>query len=83
MKSHEEIFRHVVGLMSRMFELDSGSLHENSLLFSELDIDSIDAVDLIVELTAYTGKRIPPESFKSVRTIGDIVTAIEELIKND
>lgn len=83
MKSREEIHTHVVSVISRMFELDAESLHENALLFGELDIDSIDAVDLIVELANYTGKRIPPETFKNVRTVGDIVSAIEELMRND
>lgn len=83
MKSREEIFRHVTELMGKMFELDSDLLVEDAHLYDDLDVDSIDAVDLIVELKAYTGKKISPEDFKNVRTIGDIVTAVEDLLKND
>ncbi|MES2605827.1 MAG: acyl carrier protein [Pseudomonadota bacterium] len=82
MKSREEIFSHVTGLMAKMFELDPAVLTENARIYDEFDIDSIDAVDLIVELRSYTGKKISPEDFKNVQTIGDIVNCVEALIKN-
>jgi acyl carrier protein len=44
-----------------------------------LDIDSIDAVDLIVRLREITGKRVPPEKFKEVRTVGDLIEVLENL----
>jgi acyl carrier protein len=69
--------------MSDLFEIDPAKLSEEAELYDELDIDSIDAVDLIVELKNFTGKKIAPEDFKSVRTVGDIVDAVEELLKND
>ena len=83
MKSREDILQHVVGLIADMFELDSNVLTEEAQLYDDLDIDSIDAVDLIVELKNYTGKKISPDDFKNVRTIGDIVTAVEQLLADD
>ena len=83
MKSRQEIFEHVTHLMATMFELDKGELVESANLYEDLDVDSIDAVDLIVELKSYTGKKISPEDFKNVRTIGDVVTAIEDLLGHD
>ena len=83
MPSREEIRRHVIELMSKMFELDAGVLTDDAHLYDDLDIDSIDAVDLIVELKNWTGKKISPENFKNVRTVGDIVTAVEGLLAND
>lgn len=68
--------------MAKMFELDPAVLTENARIYDEFDIDSIDAVDLIVELRSYTGKKISPEDFKNVQTIGDIVNCVEALIKN-
>lgn len=82
MKTRNEIYNHVTGLMADMFELDRADMSEQARLYEDLDIDSIDAVDLIVELKAYTGKKISPDDFKSVRTIGDIVTAVEGLLAN-
>lgn len=49
-------------------------------LFEELDLDSIDAVDLAIKLQEMTGKRIKPEEFKSVRTVGDVVAAVHALL---
>jgi acyl carrier protein len=79
-KSRAEVFSHVTSLMGTMFGLDAASLTENTLLYDELDIDSIDAVDLIVELQSCTGKKIGPEDFQNARTVGDIVNALEALI---
>jgi acyl carrier protein len=81
-KSREEILAHVTALMATMFDLDPALLTENARLYDELDIDSIDAVDLMVELTNYTGKKVTPEDFRNVRTIGDIVDAVEALLKH-
>lgn len=83
MKSRQDIFDHLVGLMSSMFELDPQSLNEDAQLYDDLDIDSIDAVDLIVELKNYTGRKIAPEDFKNVRTVGDIVTAMQDLLEDE
>ena len=69
----------VVELLAEMFELDGGSLTLDSNLYADLDIDSIDAVDLAVKLKQLTGKRMQPEVFKTIRTIGDVVNALEQL----
>ncbi len=69
----------VVELLAEMFELDPGSLTLESNLYADLDIDSIDAVDLAVKLKQLTGKRMQPEVFKTIRTIGDVVGALEQL----
>ena len=77
--THDELYTWVVDLLSEMFELDKATLTPASNLYSELDIDSIDAVDLAVKLKQLTGKRLQPEVFKTIRTIGDVVNAIEQL----
>lgn len=83
MKSREAIYQHVVELMSEMFELDPEVFTEDARLYDDLDIDSIDAVDLIVELKAYTGRKIAPDDFRNVRTVGDVVTAVEDLLADE
>jgi acyl carrier protein len=61
------------------FEIDSDTVVLDAHLYEDLDIDSIDAVDLIVRLKEITGKRVPPEKFKTVRTVGDVVEILENL----
>ena len=79
--SREEVYQNVVNVLHEMFELDRSRLTMDAKLFTDLDIDSIDAIDLVVKLNEITGKRIQPEMFKSVRTIEDIVNALHALLK--
>lgn len=74
--SKEELFDWVAGLLAEMFELDRAVLTLESNLYAELDIDSIDAVDLAVKLKQMTDIRLQPEVFKKIRTIGDVVDAL-------
>lgn len=75
----EELYVWVVDLLAEMFELDKEKLSLQSNLYADLDIDSIDAVDLAVKLKQMTGKRLQPEVFKTIRTIGDVVDALINL----
>ncbi|WBS01568.1 acyl carrier protein [Pseudoduganella sp. SL102] len=74
--SGEQLQSWVIDLLAEMFELDKASLTAESNLYEDLDIDSIDAVDLAVKLKQLTGKRLQPEVFKTIRTIGDVVDAL-------
>lgn len=76
MKTQEEIFFTLRQLMSEMFELAPEAIVLSANLSLDLDIDSIDAVDLMVRLRDITGKRINPEDFKNVRTIQDVVDTV-------
>ena len=78
--SKEEIYRLVVDMLHEMFELDKAKITPQSNLYTDLDIDSIDAVDLAVKLKQLTGKRLEPDVFKRVRTVQDIVNALEGLL---
>jgi acyl carrier protein len=77
--SRDELFVWVSDLLAEMFELDRGALKRDSNLYADLDIDSIDAVDLAVKLKQMTGKGLQPEVFKGIRTIGDVVDALAGL----
>jgi acyl carrier protein len=76
----EEIYPWVVAVLHEMFELDTSKITPEANLYTDLDIDSIDAVDLAVKLKQLTGKRLQPEVFKSVRTVQDVVNALEALL---
>lgn len=76
----EEIYAEVVDVLHEMFELDKAKITPEANLYTDLDIDSIDAVDLAVKLKQLTGKRLQPEVFKSVRTVQDVVNALENLL---
>lgn len=77
--SKDELSIWVIDLLAEMFELDKSQITLQSNLYSDLDIDSIDAVDLAVKLKQMTGKRLQPEVFKTIRTISDVVDALTNL----
>jgi acyl carrier protein len=77
----DELYTWVVDLLAEMFELDKSELTPESNLYADLDIDSIDAVDLAVKLKQLTGKRMQPEVFKTIRTIADVVAALDGLVE--
>ncbi|MET3107100.1 acyl carrier protein [Oxalobacteraceae bacterium GrIS 2.11] len=77
--SEQELYLWVVDLLAQMFELDKADMTMQSNLYKDLDIDSIDAVDLAVKLKQLTGKRLSPEVFKEIHTIEDVVNALSHL----
>lgn len=76
----DNVFAGVSKVLVDLFEAEADNITLESHLYNDLDIDSIDAVDLVVELKKMTGKKIKPDDFKNVRTVGDVVQAVEELL---
>lgn len=80
MMTKDEIFPQLRTILAEMFELDEADIKPDSQLYDDLDIDSIDAVDLIVRLKKETGKKIDPEIYKQIRSVQDIVDALADLM---
>ena len=83
MYTRAEVTKKITSTLSTLFEVDPEAISESSLLYEDLDIDSIDAIDLIVELKSFTGLIIDPEDFKSVKTIEDVINIVCKLLEND
>ncbi|BFM12709.1 acyl carrier protein [Simiduia litorea] len=80
MQTKDEVFATIRTMMVDMFELEEAKITLDAHLYDDLDIDSIDAVDMVVELKKLTGKKIQPEDFKAVRTVSDVVDVVVELV---
>lgn len=78
--TEEWIFEQVKVALTAGFEIDASRITLKADLFSDLDLDSIDAVDLAIKLQEMTGKRFKPQEFKSLRTVGDVVSTIKRLL---
>ena len=74
------VLEEVKKVMVELFELDPNEITLEAKLYEDLDLDSIDAVDLVVKLQNYTGKKIKPEEFKTVRTVSHVVDAVADLL---
>ena len=81
MQTREQILEALTHILVDEFEVEADDITLEASLYEELDLDSIDAVDLVIKLQQMTGKKIKPEEFKAVRSVGDVVTAIEGLVK--
>ena len=79
-KSREEILAYLRDTLVELFELKPEQIVPEANLYQDLDIDSIDAVDLILKLKDLTGRKIQPQTFKHVRTVNDVIDAIESLM---
>ena len=80
MQSREEIFDTLRDALVELFELEPERITEDANLYQDLEIDSIDAVDLIDHIKRQTGKKLAAEEFKAVRTVGDVVEAVLQLV---
>jgi acyl carrier protein len=72
----EEIFTHVSRVLVDSFDLDTAQLRPDSHLIDDLDLDSIDAIDLVVSLEEGTGLDVSEEELKSIRVVQDIVDLV-------
>lgn len=76
----EQILYRLKEIFEEAFEISPERVVPEAQLFVELDLDSIDAVDLAIKLQEMTGKRIKPEDFKTVRSVGDVVGTVKQLM---
>ncbi len=77
----DQVFKQVQDALVELFEIDATDIQPEAHLYTDLDLDSIDAVDLVVHLQNVTGKKIKPAEFSTVRTVNDVVDAVVELLK--
>ena len=78
--TRDEIFSEIVEILSDTFELEKSQIKPESTLYEDLDLDSIDAVDIFVQLRDMTGRRPNPETAKQIRTVDELITCVENEI---
>ena len=74
--TRDEILLKVQEIMVEMFEIDAGDVSLDAHLVDDLDLDSIDAIDMVLKLQEITGERVPEEQLKAIRTVADIVDLV-------
>ena len=78
--SNTEILERLRKVLHDTFEIEPTRVVLSAHLFTDLGLDSIDAVDLAIQVQEMTGMRIKPEDFKNVRTVGDVVGTVRGLL---
>lgn len=75
--TRDEIYERIVEILSDSFELDREEIKPESTLYEDLDLDSIDAIDIFVQLREVTGRRPDPAEARTIRTVQELVEFVE------
>jgi acyl carrier protein len=62
--------------IAELFELELETIEPSSTVFEDLDLDSIDAIDLVAKLQQWTGERIDEQAMRQVRTVSDLADLV-------
>ena len=82
MQTTQEVLNQLRTVLHELFEIEPSRVTLESRLYDDLEIDSIDTIDLILRLKDLTGRKIQPDQFRHVRTVGDAVNAIQTLLQH-
>jgi len=74
--NRDQLYLKIREILIDQFEVEESIVTLDANLYEELEIDSIDAVDLMVHIKELTGQKIPPEQFREIRTIADVLNAL-------
>jgi acyl carrier protein len=80
--TRQEVEQKTREMMAEMFELPIEQLKPETKLFEELNLDSIDAVDMVVKVQEITGRRVEQADLRRVRTVNDVVDMVEHYLKS-
>jgi acyl carrier protein len=76
MQTREDIFSVLREALVELFEIPAERVVPSAHLYTDLEIDSIDAIDLLDHIKRETGYKLAAENFRSVRTVQDVVEAV-------
>lgn len=80
MQPQDEILERIRQTLVALFELEPARITPEARLYEDLEIDSIDVVDLMDEVQKHTGQKVTPQDFRSVRTVSDLATVVQRLM---
>ena len=79
----DDILERIRDVMVGTFELEPELVLPNSHLYDDLDLDSLDAIDLAVKLKTETGIKLKEQEMKSIRTVQDIVDVVSGKLEQE
>ena len=78
---NSQIYQQLKDILVNYFELPADMISHETDLYEDLELDSIDAIDLMVKLRELTDLDIEPDTFKQIRTVGDVVNELHALME--
>lgn len=78
--TRDELYKKLQEILFENFEISPEKITPESNLYAELELDSIDAVDLVIQVQDLIGQKIGPDEFKAARTVNDVLDVVEKLL---
>ncbi|MFD1417231.1 acyl carrier protein [Companilactobacillus keshanensis] len=76
--SEQEIFEKIRTMIADKFEVDAETIKNETSFADDLDADSIDLVEFVLELEEEFDQEIPDEDAEKITTVGQAVSYIKE-----
>ena len=77
----EDILKKIQGILAEQFEIEKDAVTPEAKLYDDLELDSIDAVDLLVKMKEFIPGKVDPEMFKKARTIQDVIELLYPMVQ--
>ena len=75
--TEEEIFNKISAMIADNFDIDQDEITKDTDFTNDLDADSIDLVEFILQLEDEFGAEIPDEEAEKIKTVGDAVAYVK------
>jgi len=76
-----KIFLYIKDILVHEFNIEADLINPEKKLYDDLDLDSLDLVDLILGLKDHIGEKINPDLFKEACTVQDLVNIVDPFWK--
>ena len=74
------VFEKVREILCDQLDLDPEDITLDTSIIDDLNADSLDLVDFVMSLEDYFDKEIPDEDLETIKTVGDVVSYIENAL---
>ncbi|HRK63780.1 MAG TPA: acyl carrier protein [Terricaulis sp.] len=75
----QNMFSQIADYLVSSFDVPRDLITPDADLVDQLNLDSIDAIDLMVRIQEITGRKVSPDEFKTVRTINDVLILAQRM----
>ncbi|HBB43751.1 MAG: acyl carrier protein [Treponema sp.] len=76
----EEIFDKLKSILVTEFEVDEAKITPAATMGDDLDLDSIDFIDMIGKMKEFIPGKVSPDAFKAVKTLQDVVDTVYPMV---
>lgn len=73
------MFEKIAAMLAEQLGIPQSKITLDSKIVDDLGADSLDVVELLMQLEDATGKTVPDEEVTKIKTVGELVEVIENL----